>query len=306
MHTVALKFIDAVERFGSIRAAARHLNVASSSITRQIQNVEHSFGVRLLERSKEGVSLTKAGEVVVAHIKRTLRDLERTKTQIEAIAGRRDKVLHLVTVDSVASSFLPILLSEYLEENPGIRFRVTVRQSNQVWQELGTLGADVAMNFLPVEPDTVQMVAGFPFKIGMSAARDHPLASRDSISLAQAVEYPVVTASVAAPVFDEVRELILAAKPDFVPWIETDSTSMIKNLIETGRFISLRTVLFSIGYDRSSLRTIWRPVAEGLPSETLYLATREAGANEARLFSDYAEKFINKSLHQHSGWDAED
>ena len=298
MHHVALKFIDAVERFGSIRAAARHLNVASSSITRQIQNLEHGFGVQLFERSTDGVVPTNAGEIVLTHIKNTLRDLERTKTQVAAISGRRDTIIHIVTVDSVASSFLPILLSEYLSEHPGVRFKVSVFTSSRVWDQMATAEADVGFNFLPIEAQNVRERVAFQLELGVACARDHPIAAHVIVSLREALTYPVVASSIAAPIFDEVREVSEAVSGDTNAWIETDSTSMAKNLIETGRFISIRTILFSVGYDLSSLRTVWRPVDQTLPIETLVIGTPSDTPSEGAVsdFVDYARCFLEKSL----------
>ncbi|MGB1161704.1 MAG: LysR family transcriptional regulator [Alphaproteobacteria bacterium] len=298
MHHVALKFVETVERFGSIRAAARHLNVATSSITRQIQNLEYTLGVQLFERSSDGVVLTDAGEAVLAHIKRTLRDLERTKTQIEAIAGRRATVIRIMTTDSVASSFLPVLLSEYLSERPGVRFKVSIHQSDKVWREMQASETDIGINFLPIDVPDIDANATYELELGIACARDHPVASQEIVTLSEALAYPMVAASVAAPVYDEVRRLIQSLKHDIQPWIETNSTSMIKNLVETGRFVSIRTVLFSIGYDVSSLRTVWRPLDKVLPADTLIVGSHSlvGSSEEVSNFIDYTKSFLDKSL----------
>lgn len=298
MHHIALKFVDAVERFGSIRAAARHLNVASSSITRQIQNLEHSLGVQLFERGNDGVVVTQAGQVVLAHVKRTLRDLERTKIRLEAMAGRRDTLIHIVTVDSVSSSFLPILLTDYLSEQPGVRFKVSVVNSSMVWDRLLEDEADLAINFRPPESAGIRTEARFKLSLGVCCARDHPIAARDEVTLREMLDYPMVALSLSAPIFDEIRRITKEARRDVAPWIETDSSSMIKNLLETGSFISIRTVLFSVGYDLSSLRTVWRPIKEELPFETMIVGTRIGHEPNTPVasFAEYARRFFAKSL----------
>ena len=51
-----------VAELGSFSAAARQLDVAQSTVSKQIAQLEVSFGVRLFNRSTRSLSLTDAGE----------------------------------------------------------------------------------------------------------------------------------------------------------------------------------------------------------------------------------------------------
>ncbi|MEJ0071623.1 MAG: LysR family transcriptional regulator [Pseudomonadota bacterium] len=61
IHASAIRYFDAVRRAGSIRAAARQLNVASSAVNRQILNLEAEIGTTLFSRLSAGLKLTAAG-----------------------------------------------------------------------------------------------------------------------------------------------------------------------------------------------------------------------------------------------------
>ena len=54
------QFIAAVDA-GSIRGAARQLNMSQPALTRALQQLEEDLGVQLILRSGRGVSLTEAG-----------------------------------------------------------------------------------------------------------------------------------------------------------------------------------------------------------------------------------------------------
>ena len=64
IHSAAIHYFDAVRRAGSIREAARRLNVASSAVNRQILKLEEEVGTPLFERTSAGLKLTASGEAL--------------------------------------------------------------------------------------------------------------------------------------------------------------------------------------------------------------------------------------------------
>nr|WP_247499766.1 LysR family transcriptional regulator [Bradyrhizobium sp. 149] len=71
-HSPAIQYFHAVRRTGSIRAAARVLNVASSAVSRQILKLEQEVGSPLFERSARGLTLTTVGEMLARHVMNVL------------------------------------------------------------------------------------------------------------------------------------------------------------------------------------------------------------------------------------------
>jgi len=299
MHNIALSFIDAVDRYGSIRAASRHLNVASSSITRQIQNVEHRFDIKIFERGVDGVRVTEAGAILIAHIKRTLRDLERTKAQIEAKIGPRSGLIKIAAADSIASSFLPNLLAVSLEQNARIRFQINIMRSSEIGHAIASGMSDIGISFRPISNSSLTVHYEHQLKLGVLSAFDHPLAVRDRISLKEVLEYPIVTQSLDIPIFKSIDERIRAENNRYSPWIESDSISLIVSLVETGRFVSLRTVLSSLDYEVSLSKTAWAPLEEeDFPLDRLVVVTSPTKKlnNDVAWMRDYIVQFLDGLL----------
>ena len=67
-----LRYFVAVAESLSFTKGAQKLRLAQPSLTRQIQNLEEEVGVRLLDRNKQGVSLTREGEKFLIDAKRIL------------------------------------------------------------------------------------------------------------------------------------------------------------------------------------------------------------------------------------------
>jgi DNA-binding transcriptional LysR family regulator len=68
-------FVEVAEQ-GSFAAAGRRLNRSPAAITRAIAELEARLGVRLLNRTTRAVSMTEAGQRLLAGAKRVLADLE--------------------------------------------------------------------------------------------------------------------------------------------------------------------------------------------------------------------------------------
>src|SRR6516162_3551884 len=87
LHSRLLRYLDEVARLGSIRRAASRLNVASSAISRQILALETEIGAPIFERMPRRLRLTATGEILIAHVRETLKSSLRATAQIEALKG---------------------------------------------------------------------------------------------------------------------------------------------------------------------------------------------------------------------------
>ena len=92
MHARVLTYVDEVARQGSIRAAADKLNVAASAISRQIKSLEEDLGTPIFNRAPRSLTLTAAGEILLVHIRETLREMVQVHMQVVVEVVRRGSV----------------------------------------------------------------------------------------------------------------------------------------------------------------------------------------------------------------------
>ena len=78
----------AVAENGTVRAAARALNISQPPLTAAIRQLEARLGVALFQRSVKGMALTPAGEALAEEARLVLGRLERAERRVAAIAGR--------------------------------------------------------------------------------------------------------------------------------------------------------------------------------------------------------------------------
>lgn len=192
MHTAFLRYLDEVARQGSIRKAASVLNVTSTSVNRKIIQVEEQLGVRLLDRSAEGVELTTSGRIILEHCRKTLYDYDRTKALLGDIRELKTGHLNIQVIDSVAFGFLPKVLEQFGGAYPGISLSVTVAQPDEVVNSVASGEADIGIAFNKALHPSVRVVAEKVAPIGVVMSIDHALAERASLSIEDMSGYPLV------------------------------------------------------------------------------------------------------------------
>jgi DNA-binding transcriptional LysR family regulator len=123
-----LRYVLAVKRGGTLTAAAEALGVTRTTVGRRLREAEGRLGVRLFDRTPEGLVATGAGE-----------DLAATAVQIEeeilAAEGRllgRDAALKgklcVTTLNFIYARF-PDVFYSFIERYPGVE--LTVRITNE-------------------------------------------------------------------------------------------------------------------------------------------------------------------------------
>ena len=100
-HAPMIVYFDAIRRAGSVREAARRLNVASSAVNRQLLKLEEELGTPLFDRLPGGLKLTHAGATFARHAIEVLQDAERVRSELEAMQGLRSGHVEIAAVEAL-------------------------------------------------------------------------------------------------------------------------------------------------------------------------------------------------------------
>lgn len=192
MHTVFLRYLDEVARQGSIRKAASVLNVSSTSVNRKILNIENRLGIRLFERTPEGVELTPAGKIVLEHCRKTLYDFDKVKTIIDDIRDLRAGHLSIQTIDSMTFGPLPQALEQFIDKYPSISLSVTTAKPDEIVNSVAFGDTDIGISFTNDVHRDVRVFSEKAAPFGLIMRPDHPLAERTSVTIDDVVGYPLV------------------------------------------------------------------------------------------------------------------
>ncbi|MEM1129577.1 MAG: LysR family transcriptional regulator [Pseudomonadota bacterium] len=145
-----LRVFVAVAECGGFAAAQDRLNVAASTISTQISNLETRLGFRLCERGRSGFALTNQGEIVLTSTYKLLRDLGTFVNTIEATQDDLIGSVRVYMIDNIlthpACRVSPAL-ARLRSENPFLQFELSQMPPGRIETALVKREADVAIGW---------------------------------------------------------------------------------------------------------------------------------------------------------------
>ena len=274
--STAFRYFAAVAEAGSIRAAARELNIASSAINRQILLLEEALGMTVFERTGRSLRLNEAGRLLLDRVSATSRDYEDTLAAIEALKGLRSGLVRVATVESVSVNLLPRVLAGFNEAYPGISVELSVTGSDAVTAQVLAREADVGFTFNPASLDGLEIAFEKPLQIGAIVSADHPLAAKRRTTLSDCLSYPYAWPARGLSLraaLDVCRQGMHQAAP---PVLQANSLRVMAAMAQSGCCVAFQT---KIGIEQHLTTGVLRflPLTDkSLPKDHLMLV-RQAG-----------------------------
>ncbi|MBV9066481.1 MAG: LysR family transcriptional regulator, partial [Methylobacteriaceae bacterium] len=119
-----LRDVVAIAERGSLRAAARHLELAQPALTRSVHELERELGVPLFERRARGMILTPMGEAFVRRANAVLSELRRAKDEVEQLhGGTHGRVVAGLSL-AAHVQLLPAAINPFLKRYPNIQLHL--------------------------------------------------------------------------------------------------------------------------------------------------------------------------------------
>jgi DNA-binding transcriptional LysR family regulator len=119
---------------GTMRAAATRLHLSQPALSKMLGELEASFGVRLFERSPQGLSPNALGAAVTYRARVMLGELARSKDEVDALRTGAEGVLRLGTLSVTAA--VPQAVVQLRERVPGARVQIQEGRVRDMIQRL--------------------------------------------------------------------------------------------------------------------------------------------------------------------------
>ena len=151
-----LRYFLECARSGNLSRASERLGISQPAITMALRRLEDEVGVQLFHRSKKGVRLTKAGELL-QHEAKSLADHWEQLARV--VRGSAEEVRGTYTIGchaSVALYSLPQTLPGLLKDFPGLQLNLQHDLSRKITEQAVRGEVDIAIVVNPVRhPDLV-------------------------------------------------------------------------------------------------------------------------------------------------------
>src|SRR5690625_4288160 len=116
--------------------AAKRLHLTQSALSRSIQSLEDKLGVRLVDRTPNGLVLTQAGHVAQRFIERILAETDALQQEAELLSGHGTGTVRFGAGVYPAAAFLSPLMKKLAADYPGISAHVEIESWKRLLDKL--------------------------------------------------------------------------------------------------------------------------------------------------------------------------
>ena len=142
-----LRVLREVAYRGSISAAAEALSYTQSAVSQQIATLEAETGMPLLERHPRGVSLTAAGQTLVATPRGSSPASTRPRTPSRRSQGLRGGRLRMASFATAGATLMPLAIAAFRAAYPDVELTLAEGEPEQIVPRLRAGELDLALLF---------------------------------------------------------------------------------------------------------------------------------------------------------------
>jgi DNA-binding transcriptional LysR family regulator len=287
-----LHVLMTVVQAGTMGKAARHLNTTQPNISRAIAELEHAFGVRLLDRHRQGITPTEYGRALLDCGTAVFDDLRQGVKKIELLADPGAGEVRIGCTNYNGETFVTAVIERLSRRHPRMTFHLVTTEddTDKLYRDLYERNVDFVI--APNGGRLSDPKLGFEILYARSpvivAGSRSPWVRRRRIALADLVNEPWVLPSPDGTMWSTYLDIFRAGGLDH-PRIAVFATppGARLNLVATGRFLSIIT---------SVVRLSKRPEIAVLPVKLQY-ATVPVGlfTLKNRTLSPTAQLFIDEA-----------
>ncbi len=142
-----------VARSGSLSAAAKALAVSQPTVSRNIQAIERQTKLQLFQRTPQGLTLTKAGEKLVAAALDMDVAADQFQRHVSGLSETLSGDIRISANEVVGTYLLPAALVAFRKQHPLVQIELEINNKSS---NLSKREADIALRmYRPTQPDLV-------------------------------------------------------------------------------------------------------------------------------------------------------
>lgn len=221
-----LEILEAIEQTGSFSGAAKKLHLTQSAVSHAVAELERQAGTVLFDRLPRGVSLTHCGAALLEESRGVLaacRNLDRRIRHLEEFTP-----IHVVSSITIASFWLPRLISCLKRQRPGLQINVRVVSAACAMDILQRGEADIAFLEGPKPQGDFRTVELDSYKLCAACAPAYPLPG-PVLSMSELCALPLLLREQGSAIRDTFDSMLALASLKACPvWESVNSFALMK------------------------------------------------------------------------------
>ncbi|MGQ9006089.1 LysR family transcriptional regulator [Bacillus subtilis] len=178
-----LEYFQTLARMQHVTKAAKSLSITQPALSRSIARLENHLGVPLFDRQGRSISLNQYGHIFLRRVQAMMKEYTEGKEEIQALLKPDQGVVSLGFLHILGTTLVPDLIGSFQQENPNIAFQLKQNHSYWLLERLKSGDLDLCL-LASIKPENpIQWIKLWSEELFVFVPNDHPLASRESITL---------------------------------------------------------------------------------------------------------------------------
>jgi DNA-binding transcriptional LysR family regulator len=238
-----LHILLAVVQCRSMAKAASELAISQPAVSKAIADMEHALGLRLLDRTRQGIEPTMYGRALIRRGLAVFDELRQGVKELEFLADPTAGELRIGSQESIAAGLLPAIIDRFSQQYPRVALHVAQAVfGTMLYRELRERTVDVVLSRIlaPLPEDDLEVQILFDDPVVVVAARQSRWAHRRSLKLSDLADEAWILppadslpGALAADLF-RASGLDIPRSP-----LTTLSVHLCGRLVATGRFVAV-------------------------------------------------------------------
>lgn len=242
LKTSQLRALVTIADTGTFSDAALQLDLSQSSVSHAIATLESELGIVLLNRGRQGATLTPSGMQITTEARAVLDSLETIGKLAQQARGLQQGQVRIAGFRSVATHVLPEVISQFRDRYPGIQVKINeCNHFHHVEQEVRQGKADLGFTYLPTgsEFDAWELMRD-RYLVLMPP---HDAAAPDPVSWDALQRYPLILPPPEDGCRDNISRYFARAGYPLSPAYEVKEDSTVLSMVQQGLGITIMAKL---------------------------------------------------------------
>lgn len=286
-----LRAFATLARTGSFTATGRELFLSQSAISHAMRALESDVGCRLLDRVGRKVTLTLAGEQLLAHATKILAEMSGAREALSQLGKWGRGRLRIGATTTACQYILPTVLREFRESFAHFAITIVPADTGDVIKQLTAGRVDLALTLEPRSEENLLFEPLFEDELLFVMSPLHPWAERGQVERAAVPKQNYILYDRNSYTFRLVDDYFRRENMVLNTFIELGSMEAIKELVKVNLGVSILApwiareeiqsgVLVTLPLGRRKLRrqwglVRWRSRSLNLAEETFVALCRE-------------------------------
>ncbi|MBM4340448.1 MAG: LysR family transcriptional regulator [Deltaproteobacteria bacterium] len=165
-------------KYGSLSAAADALYITQPAVTKQIQQLQATYGVKLLNRFGKKMVPTDAGEVLFDFADKIFQFESQAEESLRDFQQRKSGRLRIHASESFGAYYLPFIINLFRKKYPKIRISVNIFPNQEIVENTVKLENDMGFISYPIEHKKLLAQEILEDRLVLIVPSTHPLAKK--------------------------------------------------------------------------------------------------------------------------------